>query len=140
MLNVHVRIVDSVEKKSVAARLRISDDTGRDYPPLGRVPLFACGIGEDVGAGIRLKGQNFYPFSGKCEIPLPAGVPLRIQAVHGPEFFPCDETVTLGPGQLALRIAGCQPPTSSNTGPKTTRGFARARPRASRTGRGPSGA
>ena len=42
---------------------------------------------------------------GACEMPLPAGVPLRVQAAKGPEYTPLDETVTLGAGQIALRFA-----------------------------------
>jgi hypothetical protein len=31
-------------------------------------------------------------------------VPLRVQATKGPDYHPLDETVTLGPGQLTLRL------------------------------------
>jgi hypothetical protein len=104
MLTVHLRIIDSATKKSLPVRLRISDDTGKEYAPLGRLSIFACGRGEDVGGSIRLGRENLTHIDGACEIALPASVPLRIQAFHGPEWEPLDRTTTLGPGQMALRF------------------------------------
>ena len=47
-------------------------------------------------------GRTFF---GGCEIRLPPNVPLRLQAMKGPEFRALDETVMLGPGQMAIRTA-----------------------------------
>src|SRR5262249_53558324 len=72
---------------------------------LGRSVEFATGRNEDVGGHVRLGAERWYAIDGACEIRLPAGVPLRVQALKGPEFFPLDQTITLGPGQMALRLA-----------------------------------
>jgi hypothetical protein len=104
MLTIHLRITDAATKKPLPVRLRITDAAGNYYAPLGRLAVFACGTGEDVGGNLRLGKDNFAYIDGSCEIVLPAGVPLRIQAFHGFERIPLDETVTLGPGQMALRF------------------------------------
>jgi hypothetical protein len=104
MLTVHLRIADPATKTPLPVRLRVTDAAGRYYAPLGRLAVFACGVGEDVGGSVRLGKDNFAHIDGTCEITLPAGEPLRFQAFHGPEWEPLDRTVTLGPGQLALRF------------------------------------
>ena len=104
MLTVHLRIADAATKKPLPCRLRITDAAATDYPPLGRVAGFACGVGEDVGGGVRVGKENFAHIDGACEVPLPAGVPLRVRAFHGPEWEPLDTAITLGPGQMAVRL------------------------------------
>ncbi len=104
MLTVHLRVADPTTKKPLPVRLRVTAAAGRYYAPLGRLAVFACGVGEDVGGSVRLGKDNFAHIDGACEITLPAGEPLRIQAFHGPEWEPLDRTVTLGPGQMALRF------------------------------------
>lgn len=104
MLTVHIRIADAATKKPVPCRLRVSDAAGNSFAPLGRLAVFACGVGEDVGGSVRLGRDNFAHIDGSCEIALPAGVPLRIQAFRGPEWTPIDTTVTLGSGQMAVRL------------------------------------
>lgn len=104
MLNVHLRINDAVTKKPTPVRVRVSDAAGNYYPPLGRLPVFAVGKGEDVGGQVRLGRENWAVIDGAGEVPLPAGVPLRIRATKGPEYTPLDETVTLGAGQISLRF------------------------------------
>jgi hypothetical protein len=104
MLTVHLRIADSQTQRPTAVRLQISDDSGRRYFPLGRWPTFATGIGEDVGGHVKLGSDLFAVIDGSCEIRLPAGVPLRVQAFKGPEYEPLHRTVTLGTGQMALRF------------------------------------
>ncbi len=105
MLTIHLRITDSTTSKPTPVRLRISDQAGTTYAPFGRFPLFACGKGESVGGHLRLGKENFSYSDGSCEIRLPAGVPLRIQAFKGPEFEPLDEEIVLGPGQMAVRFS-----------------------------------
>src|SRR5262245_34922484 len=83
MLTVHLRIADAATKKPVPCRLRISDSAGNYFAPLGRLAVFACGVGEDVGGSIRLGRDNFAHIDGSCEVVLPASVPLRIQAFRG---------------------------------------------------------
>ncbi|CAN5212230.1 hypothetical protein BH11PLA2_BH11PLA2_02240 [soil metagenome] len=104
MLAVHVRINDGVTKQPTAVRLRITGPGGEYYAPLGRLAAFSIGRGEAVGGNLRLNKENWAYIDGSCEVPLPAGVPLRIQATKGPEYTPLDETVTLGAGKLSLRF------------------------------------
>lgn len=104
MLTVHLRIADAATKQPVPCRLRVSDAAGNYFAPLGRLAVFACGVGEDVGGSVRFGRDNFAHIDGSCEIALPAGVPLRIQAFRGPEWTPLDTTVTLKPGQMAIRL------------------------------------
>jgi hypothetical protein len=104
MLAVHLRFTDARTKKPLPVRLRISDAKGATYAPLGRLPVFACGRGEALGGHLRVGQQNFSLIDGSCEIRLPSGVPLKIQAFHGPEFIPFEREVTLGSGQMALRF------------------------------------
>ena len=104
MVNVHLRIADSATKRPLPVRLRIDGDDGTYYPPLGRAAFFPIGPGEAMGGQVRLAGENFAYIDGQCEVPLPAGVPLRIRAWHGPEWTPLDRTMTLGAGQLSLRF------------------------------------
>jgi hypothetical protein len=104
MLNVHLRVNDAATRKPTPVRLRVSDAAGNGSAPLGRLPVFAVGKGEDVGGQVRLGRDNWYHIDGSCEVALPAGVPLRIQATKGPEYTPLDETITLGAGQISLRF------------------------------------
>jgi hypothetical protein len=104
MFNVSLRIVDSASQKPVAVRLRISDREGRTYAPLGRLAEFATGRNEDVGGHLWDGGEAWCYINGDCEVPLPAGMPLVIEARHGPEYLPLRHEVMLGPGQMALRF------------------------------------
>jgi hypothetical protein len=105
MLTVHIRINDAATGKPTPVRLRITDESGRCYPPLGRDAEFPAGRNEDVGGRIRLGREAWFIVEGSVEIPLPAETPLRVQIRKGFEYRPVDETVTLGPGKMALRFA-----------------------------------
>lgn len=104
MLAVHLRINDSTTKKPTPVRLSITGPNGEYYPPLGRLAAFACGVGEDVGGNLRVGRENFAYIDGSCEVRLPAGVPLRIRATKGLEYAPIDHSITLGSGQMAVRL------------------------------------
>lgn len=104
MLAVHLRVNDSATKKPTPVRLAITGPNSEYFPPLGRLASFACGAGEDVGGNLRVGRENFAYIDGSCEVRLPAGVPLRIRATKGPEFTPLDTTITLGTGQMAVRL------------------------------------
>jgi hypothetical protein len=104
MLTVHLRINDTATGKPTPVRLRISGPDATTYPPLGRVAEFATGRNEDVGAHLRLGRDRWCYVDGSCEVKLPAAVPLRVQATKGPLYEPLDQTVILGPGQMALRF------------------------------------
>src|SRR5262245_50908880 len=104
MFNVHVRVNDAATGQPTPVRLRISDADGRVYPPLGHVAEFATGRNEDVGGHVMLDGKRWYYIDGACEVPLPGGVPLVIEATKGPEYTPIRQETTLGVGQMALRL------------------------------------
>ena len=105
MLTVHLRINDAATAKPTPVRLRITDAAGTFFPPLGRFAEFATDRNEDVGGHLLLNGEHWCYIDGSCEVPLPSGVPLRIQATKGPEYTPLDETITLGAGQISMRFA-----------------------------------
>jgi len=104
MLNVHLRFTDAISKRPLPVRLRIFRPDGGTFTPLGRLPIFPCGRGEAVGGHVRVGSENFAYIDGGCEVPLPAGVPIRIVASHGPEYEWLDREVILKPGQMALRF------------------------------------
>ena len=105
MMTVHLRINDAATGQPMPVRLRITGPDGEYFAPFGRLAEFATGKNEDVGGNLWLNRERWCSIDGACEIQLPSGVPLRIQALKGPELTPLDETVTLGPGQMALRFA-----------------------------------
>jgi hypothetical protein len=106
MLNVHLRITDAATGQPTPVRVRVVGPDGRaHFPPLGRSAEIPGGRNEDVGGHLRLGRERWWYIDGACEIPLPPGVPLRVQATKGPERVPLDETVTLGVGQISLRFA-----------------------------------
>ncbi len=105
MLTAHLRIADAATGRPTPVRLRVSGPADETYPPHGRLADFAPGPNEDVGGHLWQDKQPWCYIDGACELRLPAGVPLRVRATKGPEFTPLDETVTLGPGQLALRYS-----------------------------------
>ncbi|MFO0847943.1 MAG: CehA/McbA family metallohydrolase [Gemmataceae bacterium] len=104
MLTIHLRVNDAATGKPTPVRLRITGPDGTHYAPFGRLTEFATGKNEDVGGHLRLGPERWCYIDGACEVRLPAGVPLRVQAAKGPEYRPLDQTVTLGSGQMALRF------------------------------------
>lgn len=105
MLNVHLRIADAATGRPTPVRVRVAAADGTHFPPLGRAAEVPGGRNEDVGGHLRVGRERWWYIDGACELPLPAGVPLRVQAAKGFEHAPLDETVTLGAGQIALRFA-----------------------------------
>jgi hypothetical protein len=105
MLTVHLRITDAATGTPTAARLRITGPDGAVYFPFGSHHEFPFGRNEDVGGRVLVAREAWVYVDGSCEIRLPSGVPLRVRIEKGPEYTPLDETVTLGPGQMALRFA-----------------------------------
>lgn len=105
MLNVHLRITDAATNGPTPVRVRVVGPDGTHFPPLGRAAEIPGGRNEDVGGHLRLGRERWWYIGGACEVPLPAGVPLRVQATKGPDFLPLDEAVTLGAGQISLRFA-----------------------------------
>jgi hypothetical protein len=105
MPTVHLRINDAATGRPTPVRARVSAADGTHFAPFGRSVEFPVGRNEAVGGAVRLGGERWFYTDGACEIVLPAGTPLRVQATKGPEFVPLDRTVTLGAGQMALRFA-----------------------------------
>jgi hypothetical protein len=105
MLTVHLRVNDVATGRPTPVRLRVSGPDGTYFAPFGRPAEFARGRNEDVGGNLLVVRDRFCYIDGSCEIKLPNGVPLRVQATKGPEYEPLDEAVILGPGQVALRFA-----------------------------------
>jgi hypothetical protein len=105
MLTVHLRINDLATGKPTPVRLSVSGPDGTTYAPFGRFVEFPTGKGEGVGGHLRLGRESWCYIDGSCEVMLPTEVPLRVRATKGPEYTPIDQTVTLGPGQMTLRLA-----------------------------------
>lgn len=105
MLNVHLRITDAGTGRPTPARLRITGPDGAVYFPFGSHHEFPLGRNEDVGGQVRAGADVWCYVDGGCEIRLPAGVPLRVRVLKGPEYLPHDQPVTLGPGQMAMRFS-----------------------------------
>jgi hypothetical protein len=104
MNTVHLRINDATTGKPTPVRLRITGPDGAHHAPLGRAVEFPVGRNEVVGGQVKLGVERWFYIDGSCEIELPAEVPLRVQVTRGLEYTPLDKTVTLGPGQMALRF------------------------------------
>jgi hypothetical protein len=105
MLTVHLRVNEATTGRPTPARLRITGPGGEYYAPLGRLTEFATGRGEEVGGNLLLGAERWCVIDGTCEIRLPAGVPLTVDVQKGPEYTPLRREVTLGPGQMAVRLA-----------------------------------
>src|SRR5437879_5282516 len=105
MQTVHLRINDAATDKPTPVRLGIAGPDGTFFAPFGRFADFATGRNEDVGGHLQLGREKWCYIDGSCEVKLPRGVPLRVRATKGPEYRALDATVTLGPGQMALRFA-----------------------------------
>jgi hypothetical protein len=105
MPTIHIRITESQTLRPTPARISITGPNGQSFAPLGRFAEFPVGINEAVGAGLWLGTEKWFPVDGGCEIKLPAGVPLRVRVTKGPEYVPIDQEVTLGGGQMAVRLS-----------------------------------
>jgi hypothetical protein len=103
MRTVHVRVNDFATGRPTPVRIRFLDPAGNYHAPLGRLTEFATGAGEDVGGSVRLGPARFAYIDGTCEVRLPAG-PVTVEAFKGPEYHPLRQEVTLGQGQIALRL------------------------------------
>jgi len=105
MLTVHVRVTAADTGEVIPVRLRFVRADGQECVPFGYFRDFPTQRHEDVGGRVRLGRERWYYVDGSCEIPLPGGEPLRMQVVAGPDYQPREETLTLGSGQLTLRLA-----------------------------------
>ena len=104
MPTVHVRINDAATGVPTPVRLRVTGPGGEYLPPLGRPAEFPAGRGEGVGIDLHLGQECWTTIDGTCEIPLPAGRPVRVRATKGPEYRPLDATLAVVPGRLTARF------------------------------------
>ncbi len=104
MLTVHVRINDAATGKPTPVRVRFLDAARGQHVPLGRLAKFATAPGIDVGGQVRIGTSQFSYVDGACEVRLPAG-DVTVEVHKGPEYLPVSRAVTLGPGQVSLRLA-----------------------------------
>jgi hypothetical protein len=104
MHTVHVRVNDAATSKPTPVRIRFLDLSGRAFAPFGRSTEFATSPGEDLGGSVRVGAARFAYIDGTCEVALPAG-PVTVEAFKGPEYLPLQREVTLGPGQISLRLS-----------------------------------
>jgi hypothetical protein len=103
MLTVHVRINDGGTGKPTPVRVRFLGPSGAPFVPFGRFATFPTDPFTDVGGHVELGCERFVYIDGTCEIPLPPG-DISIKGFKGPEYSPVIRTVTLGPGQVSLRL------------------------------------
>jgi hypothetical protein len=103
-LTVHVRVNDAAMGKPTPVRIRFRTPDGAYLAPFGRLTDFATGPGEAVGGSVRLGTERVAYIDGTCEIHLPPG-PVSVEVHKGPEYAPLRREVTLGPGQISLRLA-----------------------------------
>ena len=103
-LTVHVRVHDAATGKPTPVRIRVAGPDGQYFAPLGRPDDFPIGRNEEVGGHVYLNKKRYAYIDGSCEIPLPSGVPLDVEITKGPLYETVRQTVTLGPGQMALRF------------------------------------
>ncbi len=104
-LNVHVRVNDAATSRPTPVRIRIVGPDEKYIAPLGRTADFPTGRGEAVGGQVYLNQKQYAYIDGSAEFPLPTGVPLAVEVTKGPAYRPIRETIQLGEGQLALRMA-----------------------------------
>jgi hypothetical protein len=104
MHTVHLRVNDAATGKPTPVRVRVLDSAGAYRAPFGRLEELATGPGEDVGGNLLLGPERFAYIDGACEVRLPPG-PVTVELSKGPEYSPLRREVTLGPGQISLRLA-----------------------------------
>lgn len=103
---VHVRINDAATGQPTPVRIRLTGSDQTYFAPFGRLTVVPTGPGEAVGGNLVLgREQNQFAYiDGSCEVNLPAN-PITLEVSKGPEYRPLRQTVALGPGKIALRLA-----------------------------------
>src|SRR5207248_622962 len=104
MHTVHVRVNDAATNKPTPLRIRFVDEHGQSHVPFGRLATFAEQPGLDVGGNVHLGSERFSYIDGACEIRLPTGT-IHVEGTKGPEYAPLQRKLTLGLGQISLRLA-----------------------------------
>jgi hypothetical protein len=102
--SVHLRVGDrSAMGEALPVRLRVTDEAGNYYAPLGRLASFDAASSVDAGGNVVIGGETWAYIDGACEILLPPGS-LRVRIAKGPEFEEIDTHVKLAAGKLSLRF------------------------------------
>jgi hypothetical protein len=84
-------------------RLRLAARDGTYLPPFGRLADFPTGLGEEVGGQVQVGKQKFAYIDGTCEVALPEDT-ITVDVSKGPEYRPLHQQLTLGEGQLTIRL------------------------------------
>jgi hypothetical protein len=101
---VHLRVNDAATGQPTPVRVRFTGPDGTYYAPFGRLSAFSADFPSlDIGGNVQIDDHKFAYIDGTCEVRLPAG-PVRVEVSKGPEFLPIDREVSLGIGQMALRL------------------------------------
>jgi len=101
---VHLRVNDAATGQPTPVRLRLTGPDGTYYAPFGRLSAFSADFpSPDVGGNVQIHDKKYAYIDGACEVRLPAGT-VHVEVSKGPEFLPIDRDVTLGVGQMAIRL------------------------------------
>jgi hypothetical protein len=100
---VHIRVNDAGTGKPTPVRIRCTGPDGTYYAPFGRLPRFSTLPGRDVGGNVLIDSKAYAYIDGSCEIRLPGGQ-VFIEVHKGPEFKSLKKEISLGVGQMAVRL------------------------------------
>lgn len=101
---VHLRVNDAATGQPTPVRVRLTGPDDTYYAPFGRLSAFSSDFpSPDVGGNVQVEDRKFAYIDGTCEVRLPAG-PIRVEVRKGPEYLPISQEITLGIGQMAVRL------------------------------------
>jgi hypothetical protein len=100
---VRVTVVDAETGQEMATRVHFQGPSGEYLPPLGHSPEVNVNWCQDIGGDLRLGATNYAYVPGRFEAELPVGS-VYAEAVHGFEYTPVREVLTIAPGQSDLRL------------------------------------
>jgi hypothetical protein len=98
-----VAVVDAETGKELATRAHFRGPTGEYLPPLGHSPEVNVNWDQNIGGDLRLGATNYAYVPGRYEVELPVGT-VYVDAVHGFEYTPIRDALTIAPGQTELRL------------------------------------
>ena len=103
LARVRVQIVDADTGQPIASRVHFQGRSGEYLPPSGHSPDVNVNWCQDIGGDLRLGAMNYAYVPGQFEINLPIGT-VFAEAVHGFEYVPLREVLTIVPGQTDVRL------------------------------------
>jgi hypothetical protein len=98
-----VSVVDADTGQELATRVHFRGPSGEYLPPIGHSPEVNVNWCQDIGGDLRLGATNYAYVPGRFEVELPVGT-VYAEAVHGFEYTPLREALTIAPGQSELRL------------------------------------